>query len=57
MNGKGKRDQILLAYAWSTDPAEKQRLLKQWLDAGGRQVIDDAVHAGLSTLKTGQARG
>jgi hypothetical protein len=55
MQGKVKRSQLLIAYAEATDPAERKRLLAQWLHAGGRELIDQATRAGAASLKTRQA--
>ena len=49
---KNRRDLILSRWADATDPAERRRLLNEWLAAGGRDAIDQAVEAGLETLKT-----
>ena len=54
---KTKRDLILERYVEATDPAERRELLNSWLQAGGRQLIDDAVTAGLSSLRRGPDSG
>jgi hypothetical protein len=59
MNGKksehedqeGRRAEILSKYAATEDPSERQRLAKAWLDAGGREVIDNAAARGLAGLR------
>lgn len=51
------REQILERYCNTTNPAKRRELLNQWLNAGGRQLVDDAVTAGLSTLRTDKDNG
>ena len=52
-----ERDRILQQYVKSTDPAERRELLKQWADAGGRDLINQAVSDGLQSLRTDQDNG
>ena len=54
MNQTEQRDQILQRYVESTDPVERRELLKQWADAGGRDLIDQAVSDGLRAFRTDQ---
>lgn len=43
--------EILELYARAETPKERNRLAKLWLDAGGREVMDNAASAGLKSLK------
>lgn len=51
MNERVEREQILLAYVEATDPAERRELLRKWINSGGRELIDDALSAGLESLR------
>lgn len=52
------RAEILRQYVSTNDPRERQRLAREWLDAGGREVIDQAAERGLAALrKPDDARG
>lgn len=57
MDETERRNEILEAYCEATDPRERRELLESWLKAGGRQLIDDAVTAGLSTLRRSPDNG
>jgi hypothetical protein len=46
-----RRGEILRRYASTSDPRERQRLAREWLDAGGREVIDRAAERGLASLR------
>jgi len=53
-----RRAEILKQYAATHDAAERQRLAREWLDAGGREVIDRAAERGLASLRRPEdARG
>ena len=46
-----ERAEILERYLEATDPAERRRLLRAWLAAGGRELLDQAVSDGLKPLR------
>jgi hypothetical protein len=48
---EARRAAILSQYAAAEDPAERHRLARAWLDAGGREVIDKAAARGLASLR------
>lgn len=46
-----RRAEILREYARTTNPRERQRLAREWLDAGGKEIIDRAAERGLASLR------
>lgn len=48
---EGKRGEILKQQLRTDDPEEKRRLDKEWLEAGGRELMDEAIRKGLKSLK------
>lgn len=46
-----KRAQILRQYVIASDNRERQRLAREWLDAGGREIIDRAAERGMACLR------
>jgi len=46
-----RRAEILRQYASTSDTRERQRLAREWLNAGGREVIDRAAERGLASLR------
>jgi hypothetical protein len=48
---EARRAEILSAYAAAEDPAERQRLARAFLDAGGRELLDNAAERGLAGLR------
>lgn len=46
-----KRGEILRRYASTSDPRERQRLAREWLDAGGKEIIDRAAERSLASLR------
>lgn len=57
MNQIERRDRTLQRYVESTDPVERRELLKAWADAGGRELIDQAVADGLRAFNPDQDNG
>ena len=51
MTDEQQRTDALAAYLNTDDPAERQRLALAWLDAGGREMMEQAFRDGLRPLK------
>ena len=50
-DSEARRGTILRQYLDATDPPDRQRLAREWLDAGGKEMIDAAFRDGLRPLK------
>lgn len=52
-----RRAEILERYALAESPEEANRLARAWLDAGGKEIMNDAIERGLSGFKTEENDG
>ncbi len=50
-DSEARRGTILRQYLEATDRAVRYRLAREWLDAGGREMMEQAFRDGLRPLK------